>query len=90
MKLIVRRTLKDFEAWRALVTGADDTRRQYGSRGGTAYRAVRDPNEVYIVFDWDDDQPPSGYFELPEVQQALRDTGTTEIIEVSGSFDVDR
>ena len=45
--------------------------------------------EVYAVFDWDDRKSYLGYFNLPEVQKALADTGTTEIVEVSESFNLE-
>jgi quinol monooxygenase YgiN len=89
MKLIVRRQLKDYDAWQAMVTDADPTRREYGSLGGRAYRNAQDPNEVYLVFEWDDAKPYQAYFERPDVQEALQASGTTEVIEVSDSFPLD-
>lgn len=89
MKVIVRRQLKDYDAWLPLVTDRNPMRREYGSRGGTVYRTARDPNEVYLVFDWDDQTPFRAYFDHPDVQKALSDTGTTEFIEVSDSFTLD-
>jgi quinol monooxygenase YgiN len=86
MQIIVRRKLKDYEAWKPVVSQMDGLRKQYGSRGGTVYRSAKDPNEVVLIFQWDDQKPYTKYFELPEVQKALADTGTTEIDEVKESF----
>ena len=41
------------------------------------------------MFDWDDEKPVEAYFRHPDIQKALSDTGTTEIIEVSESFALD-
>ena len=54
MQIILRRRLKDYDAWRKMVSEMDGTRRKYGSRGGTVYRNAKDPSEVVLVFDWDD------------------------------------
>jgi quinol monooxygenase YgiN len=89
MKIIVKRRLKDYDAWLPVVTDPNPMRREYGSRGGMVYRSARDPNEVYLVFDWDDEKPYEAYFRHPDIQKALSDTGTTEIIEVSESFALD-
>jgi len=86
MKIIVRRRLKDYESWKRLVSEREGTRQKYGSRGGFVYQSAKDPNDVVLVFDWDDRKPYAAYFELPDVQKALADTGTTEIIEVRESF----
>jgi quinol monooxygenase YgiN len=89
MKVIVRRLLKDYDAWLPVVNDRNPMRREYGSRGGTVYRSARDPNEVYLVFEWDDQKSIRAYFDHPDVQRALSETGTTEIIEVSESFTLD-
>jgi len=86
MHIIVKRNLKDYDSWVKVVSEANEVRKGYGSKGGTVYRSATDPNEVYLVFEWDDSKLYMDYFNRPDVQKALADTGTTEIIEVSESF----
>lgn len=86
MKIIVKRNLKDYNSWKELVSTKNEARKDMGSKGMTVYRSVKDPNEVYCVLDWDDQKSYLDYFDLPEVQKALEDTGSTEIIEVSETF----
>ena len=86
MNIIVKRNLKDFDSWKKMVSDMDNVRKEYGSQGGTVYRNAADPNEVYLVFDWDDNKPYTSYFNRPDVQKALADSGSTEIIEVGESF----
>jgi quinol monooxygenase YgiN len=89
MNIIIKRTLKDYNAWKQVVSQLDGLRQEYGSKGVTVYRNAKDPNEVYLIFDWEDDKSYTRYLNLPEVQKALADTGTTEIIEVSETFHLD-
>jgi quinol monooxygenase YgiN len=85
MYVILRRILKDYDSWKGIV--ADGTvRREKGSKGLTVYRSGANPNEVYIIADWDDNKSYLDYFNLPEVQESLAETGTTDIIEVSERF----
>ena len=86
MNIIIKRKLKDYDAWKKIVSELDGLRKEYGSKGVTAYRNAKDPNEVYLVFDCEDGKPYTNYLDLPEVKKALADTGTTEVIEVSVSF----
>ena len=89
MNIIVKRKLKDFDSWKKLVSDANEVRKGYGSKGVTVYRNAKDRNEVYLVFEWEDEKPYMNYFNLPDVQKALADTGTTEVIEVSESFNLE-
>lgn len=86
MHIIVRRILREYDSWKTMVSEKNELRQQYGSRGVTVYRSARNPNEVILVFEWDETKPYQRYFALPDVQRALADTGTTEIVEASESF----
>jgi heme-degrading monooxygenase HmoA len=86
MNIIIKRKLKDYDSWKKVVSELDGLRKQYGSKGGYAYRNASDPNEVYLLLEWDDAKPFANYYNLPEVKKAFENTGTTEVIQVSESF----
>ena len=86
MNIIVKRKLRDFDTWEKVVSDANAARMGYGSKGLTVYRNAKDPDEVYLVFEWENGKPYMDYFNLPEVQKAVAETGTIEIVEVSESF----
>ena len=77
--------LKDYESWMSIVSDGR-VRKEKGSKGLNVYRSARNPNEVYIVVEWDDNKSYLDYLNLPDVQKSLAETGTTELIEVSDSF----
>ena len=86
MYIFMRRQLNDYEAWKEVVSDLDGLRAQYGSRGFTSYRNAANPNEVFLIFEWDDNKPYTAYLELPEVKRALAATGAMEIIEIDEVF----
>jgi heme-degrading monooxygenase HmoA len=86
MYIIVKRKLKDFDSWKNMVSEQNDTRKQMGSKGAVVYRNAKNPDEVFLIFEWEDEKSFMDYFKLTEVQKALEETGTTEIIEISESF----
>jgi quinol monooxygenase YgiN len=86
MNIIIRRQLKDYETWKKVVSQLDGMRKEYGSKGLTVYRNASKPDEVILVFDWDDRKPYQNYLNHPEVQKTLKETGTLEVIEVSDTF----
>ena len=89
MNIIVKRKLKDYNAWKKVVSDANEVRKQYGSKGMTVYRSASDPNEVYLLIEWDNSKPYMNYFNRSDVQESLAATGTTEIIEVRESFSLE-
>jgi quinol monooxygenase YgiN len=86
MHVIIRRKLKDYDSWKKAVSELDGLRKQYGSRGATVYRNTADPNEVFLVFDWDEAKPYTDYLQLPDVKRSLEASGTTEVFEIRESF----
>jgi hypothetical protein len=54
MNIIVKRKLKDFKAWKKLVSEMDGVRQAYGSQGMTAYQNASESDYVFLVFDWVD------------------------------------
>jgi quinol monooxygenase YgiN len=86
MHFIVKRNVKDYDTWKKVVSDLDGLRKEYGSKGVTVYRSASDPNEVYLIFNWDDEKPYMNYINLPGVQESIAETGTTEVIEVSETF----
>lgn len=89
MKIIVKRNLKDYDSWKKVVLTGNQMRKEKGSKSMSVYRSAKNPNEVYLVLDWDDQKSYLDYFDLPEVQKALAETGTTEVVEVSETFNLE-
>lgn len=88
MKIILKRNLKDYNSWKELVSTNNQIRKDMGSKGMTVHRSAKDLNEVYCVLDWDDQKSYLDYFNMPDVQKALAQSGTTEVIEIKESFDL--
>lgn len=86
MNIIIKRKLKDYETWKKMVSEMDGVRQEYGSKGVTAYRSASQPDEVHLVFEWADERSYLEYFNRPDVQQALENSGSTQIIEVAEVF----
>lgn len=89
MKFIVKRNLNDYDSWKEVVSGNSELRKEKGSRGVAVYRSSQNPNQVYMVFEWDDAKPYRDYLDLPEVQEVLAATGSTEVIGISEHFSLE-
>ena len=52
--LLIRHTVTDYDTWRRAFDEDAETRRANGSRVWHAFRNNAEPNEVWILLEWDD------------------------------------
>lgn len=51
--LLVKHTVKNFDAWKQVFDEHEPTRRASGSKGAQVLRSADAPNDVVLLFDWD-------------------------------------
>ena len=73
--LLASSPVDDFEAWRSSFAENDAFRTEHGQRGYQVYQNVDDPNEVTVIFEWDENEDPSAFFESEEMRERLADAG---------------
>ncbi len=54
VQFLIRHKVKDYEKWKRLFDDHGAKRKAGGSKGGRLFRSEKDPNEVVILFDWED------------------------------------
>lgn len=52
-QLIVRHKVEDYAKWKPYFDGDSANRKTAGSQGGRLFRNSQDPNELIVVFEWD-------------------------------------
>ena len=55
-------------------TKGADKRAQHGSKGATVFRDPSEPNQVWVVFDWDE-QGWASFVSDPEVPAIIKEAG---------------
>lgn len=75
--LLGKSTVKDFETWKSTFHNIDSYRTEHGQRGYQAFQSVDDPNEVVVLFEWDEDEDPRAFFESEEMRENLAEAGLT-------------
>ena len=53
-QLLIRHKVKDYKTWKPLFDEHAGKRKAGGSKGARLFRSEKDPNEVVILFDWED------------------------------------
>lgn len=52
--MLIRLKVADFAAWLPAFAGEGAIRRAHGARQERVFRNALDPNEVFVLLDWDD------------------------------------
>lgn len=52
--LLIRHAVTDFDRWRTVFQEDEVTRRSAGARSEIVFRSANDPEEVWLVLQWDD------------------------------------
>ena len=75
VQLLIRHKVKDFAKWKPVFDEHAAKRKANGSKGGRLFHSAKDPNEVVILFDWEDVGKARQFAESQELRQAMERAG---------------
>lgn len=73
--LMVKHTVSDFDAWKAVFDEHERTRRDAGSHGGRVLRRVDDGNQVVVLLDWDSVAEARRFAESDDLRRVMERAG---------------
>jgi heme-degrading monooxygenase HmoA len=73
--LIVRHNVQDYAKWKPVFDEHAAKRRASGSKGGRLFRSEKDPNEVVILFEWEDLGKAHKFAESEDLRQTMERAG---------------
>jgi hypothetical protein len=73
--IIVRHTVKDYDAWRPVYDEHASTRNHYGISDISLHRDHERPNDIVIVFRTDDLARASEFFASEDLRQTMERAG---------------
>ncbi len=76
--LLVRHIVENYDEWKAAFDAHADFRQANGSRGGHLFGNSTNPNEVLILFEWDDLQKARQFVDSDELREAMQKAGVTD------------
>jgi heme-degrading monooxygenase HmoA len=75
VELIVRAKVQDYAKWKPLFDEHGAKRKAAGSKGGRLFRNEKDPNEVVILFEWEDLGKARKFTESEDLRQTMERAG---------------
>jgi quinol monooxygenase YgiN len=76
--LTVQHKVKDYNAWKKTFDNFEDTRRSGGERSYRIMRTEDDPNNLYVMFEWDSPENARSFFQSPELKDAMERAGVVD------------
>lgn len=75
MILIVRHTVRDYDAWKPVFDGHESVRAKYGLLSHIIYHAAEDPNDLTIEFQIESRERAEGILTDPSLAEAMERGG---------------
>jgi heme-degrading monooxygenase HmoA len=76
--IMIRHRVKDYATWKPVFDEHGATRKAKGSKGGHLFRSTDDPNEVVIVFEWDDMAKARQFLQSEDLREAMQQAGVSD------------
>jgi hypothetical protein len=76
--LFVRHKVKDYPAWKAVFDAFIETRRAGGEKSWQALHPDDDPNNLLLLFEWDNLDNARTFMANPELKGAMEEGGVIE------------
>ena len=73
--LLIHNTVEDFATWKPVFDKYADMRRAAGAKGGRLFHTADNPNDVLILFEWDDLKNAREFAASDGLREAMQEAG---------------
>ena len=80
--VMVTHKVADYARWKPIFDADGANRQAGGSKGGQLFRSADDPNEVVLLFEWDQEQARQ-YSQREDVREKMQEAGVLDPPEIS-------
>jgi heme-degrading monooxygenase HmoA len=75
--LLVRQSVEDYTKWKEVFDGDVSFRESSGSRGGHVFQSASDPNEVFVLMEWDTMDNLQQFAQSDHLKERMQSAGVT-------------
>ena len=76
--MLVRHKIQDYAKWKPVFDEHGATRKTSGSKGGHLFRNADNPNELIILFEWDDLKKARQLVQSEDLRKAMERAGVSD------------
>jgi quinol monooxygenase YgiN len=76
--LTVQHKVRDYKSWKETFDNFEGTRRSGGEKSYHIMHSEDDPNNLYLMFEWDSPENAHSFFKSPELKDAMKRAGVVD------------
>lgn len=76
--VLVRHKVEDFDKWKEGFDASAELRKSHGAAKGHLFRGADNPDEVVILFHWDDMDRARAFTQSAELREAMEKSGVSD------------
>jgi heme-degrading monooxygenase HmoA len=76
--LLIRHKVEDYAKWKPAYDQHGTTRKASGGQGAQLFRNANDPNELVILFEWDDLEKAGRFVQSEDLRRAMQRAGVAD------------
>lgn len=73
--LFVHHNCEDFAQWKKAFDNHSSMRAQHGSKGGKVFQSANNPNELFVLLEWDSIANAQKFAQSDTIKEAMKDAG---------------
>jgi len=73
--LLVHHNCEDFIKWKEAFNNHSSMRAQHGSKGGKVFRSTNNPNELFVLLEWDSLANAQKFAQSDNIKEAMKNAG---------------
>jgi quinol monooxygenase YgiN len=73
--LLIRHKVEDYARWKPFFDQNDNVRRANGGGDYQLFRSASDPNEIVVLFEWDNLRNAQRFAESPDLREVMQQAG---------------
>jgi len=82
IQVLVHHQVEDYNHWRAAFDAALDFRHKGGERSCRVFRKAGNPNDLTLLFEWEDIARAQSYMNSEELRQKMKQAGVIGVPDV--------
>jgi heme-degrading monooxygenase HmoA len=76
--MLVRHKVKDFTKWKPVYDEHANVRKDSGSKGAHLFRNADNPNEVFVLYEWETVDKAKKFAQSENLRQKMQEAGVSE------------
>lgn len=80
--LLVHHKVEDYKKWKPFFDGHASARSEGGSRGGKVFRNASNPNEIFILLEWDNLANAKKFSQSDKLKEVMKNAGVVGMPEI--------